>query len=305
MPPARKPTARGRAVDAGASPELRSRSTTRGASKGRACSGSRSAAASPGRSAAASPAHKRVASTKAAPAAATKRGPKRAAKTDVAELVQPHDAHDVASPPKRGRGRPRKTPLPTAAAPDAQRSPSCGGKARTSGARAAGAGTVSADVRRLEARSGAEADGDASGGAGSASRAVAHWASFLSRLSPTALLPRASPRPVRQLSLLADEEIEFLSSGRSGGVGGASAKPLIMELELPGDDALRGAARTWLPEALCEHWNMALLVLLYMMQAVPMGLTVGAMPFMLQAKLSYTQVRAEGVALHVHPFSSS
>ncbi|GAX76176.1 hypothetical protein CEUSTIGMA_g3620.t1 [Chlamydomonas eustigma] len=39
-----------------------------------------------------------------------------------------------------------------------------------------------------------------------------------------------------------------------------------------------------------ERWNMALLVLLYMMQGVPLGLTTGAMPFMLQSKLSFTQV---------------
>ena len=39
-----------------------------------------------------------------------------------------------------------------------------------------------------------------------------------------------------------------------------------------------------------EKKKMALLVLLYSMQAIPLGLTSGAIPFMLQSKLSFTQV---------------
>lgn len=36
--------------------------------------------------------------------------------------------------------------------------------------------------------------------------------------------------------------------------------------------------------------NMLLLVVLYMMQGVPLGLTMGSMPFILASKASYTQV---------------
>lgn len=46
---------------------------------------------------------------------------------------------------------------------------------------------------------------------------------------------------------------------------------------------------------------MALLVLLYMMQGVPLGLTTGAMPFMLQSKLSYSQVGVFSLA--AYPYS--
>lgn len=53
--------------------------------------------------------------------------------------------------------------------------------------------------------------------------------------------------------------------------------------------------------ALSESWNMVLLVLLYMMQGVPLGLTTGAMPFMLQSKLTYTQVGVFGLASY--PYS--
>jgi hypothetical protein len=36
--------------------------------------------------------------------------------------------------------------------------------------------------------------------------------------------------------------------------------------------------------------NMVLLVVLYMMQGVPLGLTMGALPLLLASKASYTQV---------------
>lgn len=41
--------------------------------------------------------------------------------------------------------------------------------------------------------------------------------------------------------------------------------------------------------------NMLLLVVLYMMQGVPLGLTMGSMPFMLSSAASYTQVRRRAV----------
>eukprot|EP00798_Chlamydomonas_sp_ICE-L_P022955 gene22955-30139_t len=50
-----------------------------------------------------------------------------------------------------------------------------------------------------------------------------------------------------------------------------------------------------------ERWNMALLVLLYLMQGVPLGLTLGSMPFMLQSKMSYSQVGFFSIA--AYPYS--
>lgn len=50
-----------------------------------------------------------------------------------------------------------------------------------------------------------------------------------------------------------------------------------------------------------ERLNMALLVLLYALQGIPLGLTTGSLPFMLQHKLSFTQV---GIfSLSAYPYS--
>ncbi|DBB18433.1 TPA: hypothetical protein ACH3X3_000077 [Trebouxia sp. C0006] len=48
--------------------------------------------------------------------------------------------------------------------------------------------------------------------------------------------------------------------------------------------------------------NMLVLVLLYMMQGVPLGLTMGAMPFLLQSKASYTQIGIFSVASYPYSF---
>ncbi|KAG2434741.1 hypothetical protein HXX76_007630 [Chlamydomonas incerta] len=55
------------------------------------------------------------------------------------------------------------------------------------------------------------------------------------------------------------------------------------------------------PPASSELGGMALLVLLYMVQGVPLGLTTGALPFMLSSKLSYTQMGIFGLA--AYPYS--
>lgn len=39
-----------------------------------------------------------------------------------------------------------------------------------------------------------------------------------------------------------------------------------------------------------EAWNAVLLVILYMIQGVPLGLSMGSMPFLLQNKMSYTKI---------------
>ncbi|KAI7822528.1 acetyl-coenzyme A transporter 1-domain-containing protein [Gamsiella multidivaricata] len=39
-----------------------------------------------------------------------------------------------------------------------------------------------------------------------------------------------------------------------------------------------------------DTWNFALLVVLYLLQGVPVGLTFGSIPFLLKAKLSYSQI---------------
>ncbi|KAK9809613.1 hypothetical protein WJX73_007530 [Symbiochloris irregularis] len=48
--------------------------------------------------------------------------------------------------------------------------------------------------------------------------------------------------------------------------------------------------------------NMALLTVLYLMQGVPLGLTSGAMPFVLQAKASYTQIGVFSLATYPYSF---
>ncbi|KAG0342163.1 hypothetical protein BG004_005724, partial [Podila humilis] len=39
-----------------------------------------------------------------------------------------------------------------------------------------------------------------------------------------------------------------------------------------------------------DTWNFALLVILYLLQGVPVGLTFGSIPFLLKAKMSYSQI---------------
>ncbi|KAF8059178.1 hypothetical protein HT031_005350 [Scenedesmus sp. PABB004] len=52
-----------------------------------------------------------------------------------------------------------------------------------------------------------------------------------------------------------------------------------------------------------QEWgNMALLVLLYAMQGIPLGLTMGTMPFLLQAKLSMTQMGLFSMAGYPYSF---
>ncbi|KAG2442242.1 hypothetical protein HYH02_009726 [Chlamydomonas schloesseri] len=55
------------------------------------------------------------------------------------------------------------------------------------------------------------------------------------------------------------------------------------------------------PPPSSELGGMSLLVLLYMVQGVPLGLTTGALPFMLSSKLSYTQMGIFGLA--AYPYS--
>eukprot|EP00878_Enallax_costatus_P023000 GHUV01024444.1.p1 GENE.GHUV01024444.1~~GHUV01024444.1.p1 ORF type:complete len:287 (+),score=81.65 GHUV01024444.1:243-1103(+) len=52
-----------------------------------------------------------------------------------------------------------------------------------------------------------------------------------------------------------------------------------------------------------QEWgNMVLLVLLYAMQGIPLGLTMGAMPFLLQSKLSMTQMGLFSMASYPYSF---
>eukprot|EP00884_Botryococcus_braunii_P021946 jgi/Botrbrau1/8435/Bobra.0237s0054.1 len=50
----------------------------------------------------------------------------------------------------------------------------------------------------------------------------------------------------------------------------------------------------------CRTWY--LLVVLYMMQGVPMGLTSGSIPFLLQANVSYTQIGIFSIASYPYSF---
>ena len=51
-----------------------------------------------------------------------------------------------------------------------------------------------------------------------------------------------------------------------------------------------------------EGWNMLLLSTLYLMQGVPLGLTMGSMPFLLQSTASYTQIGIFSVASYPYSF---
>eukprot|EP00879_Flechtneria_rotunda_P017194 GHRR01018010.1.p1 GENE.GHRR01018010.1~~GHRR01018010.1.p1 ORF type:complete len:390 (+),score=144.30 GHRR01018010.1:480-1649(+) len=52
-----------------------------------------------------------------------------------------------------------------------------------------------------------------------------------------------------------------------------------------------------------QEWgNMALLVLLYAMQGIPLGLTSGAMPFLLQSKLSMTEIGIFSMSSYPYSF---
>jgi len=63
-----------------------------------------------------------------------------------------------------------------------------------------------------------------------------------------------------------------------------------------GEEDTEGGPSLW-----SERGPMALLVLLYMMQGIPMGLTLGAMPFMLQSRLSFSQIGIFSLA--AYPYS--
>jgi len=51
-----------------------------------------------------------------------------------------------------------------------------------------------------------------------------------------------------------------------------------------------------------EGWNLVLLVVLYMIQGVPLGLTMGSMPYLLQERASYTQIGIFSIAAYPYSF---
>lgn len=51
-----------------------------------------------------------------------------------------------------------------------------------------------------------------------------------------------------------------------------------------------------------EGWNLVLLVTLYMIQGVPLGLTMGSMPYLLQERASYTQIGIFSIAAYPYSF---
>ncbi|GAB4813183.1 hypothetical protein N2152v2_000229 [Parachlorella kessleri] len=75
----------------------------------------------------------------------------------------------------------------------------------------------------------------------------------------------------------------------------------------PGQDQDEGPKARWIssPErpTLREEWrSVALLVLLYMIQGVPLGLSMGSMPFLMQSRVSYTQIGIFSLASYPYSF---
>ncbi|KAL1925645.1 uncharacterized protein VTP21DRAFT_528 [Calcarisporiella thermophila] len=88
--------------------------------------------------------------------------------------------------------------------------------------------------------------------------------------------PGTSDLHLRDLSkrdhLIADDEKEELGLSRSGAVLSLSEPSGFKEL------------------APKDYWNFALLVLLYLLQGIPIGLTLGSLPFLLKQRTSYSDV---------------
>ncbi|KAG0331549.1 hypothetical protein BG000_010783 [Podila horticola] len=85
--------------------------------------------------------------------------------------------------------------------------------------------------------------------------------------------------------LLRDDEREELMMARRGGKeegneSDSTSTTLIDSEQESGSASLSGK----------DTWNFALLVVLYLLQGVPVGLTFGSIPFLLKAKMSYSQI---------------
>ncbi|KAG0212046.1 hypothetical protein BGX28_006944 [Mortierella sp. GBA30] len=93
-------------------------------------------------------------------------------------------------------------------------------------------------------------------------------------------------RKARGDNLLGDEEREELMLTRRGSPSPTPEERSELHASLVLDEKEAVAA----PMSSKDCWNFALLVVLYLLQGVPIGLAFGSIPFLLKAKMSYTQI---------------
>ncbi|KAF8944894.1 hypothetical protein BGZ47_003547 [Haplosporangium gracile] len=96
-------------------------------------------------------------------------------------------------------------------------------------------------------------------------------------------------RKARGDTLLADDEREELMLTRRGSPSPSPEDRSELHASLTMDEKEIAAAPAT-PMSVKDTWNFALLVVLYLLQGVPVGLAFGSIPFLLKAKMSYTQI---------------
>ncbi|KAG0352646.1 hypothetical protein BGZ54_002651 [Gamsiella multidivaricata] len=94
-------------------------------------------------------------------------------------------------------------------------------------------------------------------------------------------------RKARGETLLEDEEREELMLTRRGSPSPTPENRTPLHALLAPDEK-EPEIRT--PMSVKDSWNFALLVVLYLLQGVPVGLAFGSIPFLLKAKMSYSQI---------------
>ncbi|KAK3817183.1 MAG: acetyl-coenzyme A transporter 1-domain-containing protein [Linnemannia gamsii] len=96
-------------------------------------------------------------------------------------------------------------------------------------------------------------------------------------------------RKARGDTLLADDEREELMMTRRGSPSPSPEDRSELHASLAMDEK-ETASIPATPMSAKDSWNFALLVVLYLLQGVPVGLAFGSIPFLLKAKMSYTQI---------------
>ncbi|KAF9918684.1 hypothetical protein FBU30_011327 [Linnemannia zychae] len=96
-------------------------------------------------------------------------------------------------------------------------------------------------------------------------------------------------RKTRGDTLLADDEREELMMTRRGSPSPSPEERSELHASLAMDEK-EATAAPLMPMSAKDTWNFALLVVLYLLQGIPIGLAFGSIPFLLKAKMSYTQI---------------
>ncbi|KAG0056530.1 hypothetical protein BGZ83_004553 [Gryganskiella cystojenkinii] len=94
-------------------------------------------------------------------------------------------------------------------------------------------------------------------------------------------------RKSRPDQLLGDDEREELMLTRRGSPSPSPEDRSELHSSLAIDEK---DTQTPTPMSAKDSWNFLLLVVLYLLQGVPVGLAFGSIPFLLKAKMSYTQI---------------